>query len=123
MITGITTVAVYATDKEIAKRFYTDVLGFEVSADLGPTLCFLHSTNRHLYIYLKGGMQKAHLNAQSTRLSFFLETDMLASEAYRILTERGARPLQQAPEAVDEEKACFQVPDPDGNIIEIVVRK
>lgn len=33
MITVINTVALYVTDQERARRFYVDVLGFEVTAD------------------------------------------------------------------------------------------
>ena len=69
MFKSIGALAVYVTDKERAKQFYTTVLGFELAADLGPTLCFLKSPNGAIDIYLEGGKQPAAADSESSRLS------------------------------------------------------
>jgi predicted enzyme related to lactoylglutathione lyase len=119
MFNAVTAVAVYVTDKERAKRFYTDVLGFDVAADLGPELCFLRSKNGEIDVYLEGGMKPAAVDRASSRLSFFLRAEDTALEAHARLREAGVRVLQDAPEAVDDRTACFQLLDPDGNILEV----
>ncbi len=119
MFTRIGALAVFVTDKERAKEFYTDVLGFEVAADLGPDLCFLKSKSGAIDIYLEGAKRRSDIDAQNSRLSFFLRTESSAAEAFTMLREAGARLLQEAPEAVDDETARFQLIDPDGNIIEV----
>ena len=119
MFKSIGALAVYVTDKERAKLFYTTVLGFEVSADLGPTLCFLKSPNGAIDIYLEGGKKPAHIDNQTSRLSFFLRSDESASATFAALRNAGGVLLQDEPEAVDDSTACFQLLDPDGNIIEV----
>jgi catechol 2,3-dioxygenase-like lactoylglutathione lyase family enzyme len=111
--------AVYVTDKERAIEFYTSTLGFEVAADLGPTLAFLKSPNGAIHIYLEGGMKPAEVDNLTTRLSFFLHAERSAAETYAELRAHGVRLLQDAPEPVDDKTACFQLLDPDGNIIEV----
>jgi catechol-2,3-dioxygenase len=52
MFTNIRALAIYVTDMQRAKKFYMDVLGFELSADLGPNLCFLKSqVGEYLHLY------------------------------------------------------------------------
>ncbi len=119
MFDAVTAVAVYVTDKERAKRFYTEVLGFDVRADLGPRLCFLKSKSGEIDIYLEGGMKPADSDPGRTRLSFFLRAEEPARDAYVRLREAGVRLLQDAPEPVDERTACFQLLDLDGNILEV----
>lgn len=119
MFKSIGALAVYVTDKERAKEFYTSVLGFEVTADLGPTLCFLKSPNGAIDVYLEGGKKPADTDHDTTRLSFFLRTDAPAEETFASLREAGVPVLQEHPESVDDNTACFQLLDPDGNIIEV----
>jgi predicted enzyme related to lactoylglutathione lyase len=119
MFDAVTAVAVYVTDKERAKSFYTEVLGFEVAVDLGPELCFLRSKSGKIDVYLEGGMKPAAVDRSSSRLSFFLRTEEPARETHAKLREAGVKLLQDAPEAVDERTACFQAVDPDGNILEV----
>jgi predicted enzyme related to lactoylglutathione lyase len=119
MFDAVTAVAVYVTDKERAKRFYTEVLDFDVAVDLGPELCFLKSRNGGINVYLEGGMKPAAVDRGSSRLSFFLHAHAPAEETYRRLQDSGVTLLQDAPQAVDEQIACFQLLDPDGNILEV----
>ncbi len=119
MFKSIGALAVYVTDKERAKEFYTSVLGFEVTVDLGPTLCFLKSPNGAIDIYLEGGMKPAEVGQDTTRLSFFLKAQAPAQEIFESLSKAGAHLLQEQPEPVDDNTACFQLLDPDGNIIEV----
>jgi catechol 2,3-dioxygenase-like lactoylglutathione lyase family enzyme len=118
MYKSIGALAVYVTDKERAKKFYTDILGFEVAADLGPNLCFLKSPGGEIDIYLEGGMKPSDIDNRTSRLSFFLRAEGSASATFAALREAGVQMLQDEPEAVDDTTACFQFLDPDGNIIE-----
>ena len=119
MFTSVTTVAVYVSDMERAREFYTDVLGFRLSANIHPNLCFLRSDSGKINIYLEGGKKTAGIDADTCRLSFFLEAEDAAQKVYDYLRERGVRLLQKAPEFVGDETYCFQFEDPDGNIIEV----
>ena len=119
MFKSINTFAVYVTDKEKAMKFYTDILGFEVSADLGQDLCFLKSRNGKISIYLEGGMKQSTCDNQTCRLGFFLEAEETAEKAFESLKNAGVTLLQEQPEKVDAKIACFQFLDPDGNIIDV----
>jgi catechol 2,3-dioxygenase-like lactoylglutathione lyase family enzyme len=119
MFKSIGALAVYVTDKERAKQFYTTVLGFEVAVDLGPTLCFLRSPNGAIDIYLEGGKQPATADSEHSRLSFFLRAERPAVQVFASLREAGAQLLQDEPQQVDDHTACFQLVDPDGNIVEV----
>ena len=119
MFKSIRSLAAYVSDMESAKKFYTEVLGFEVTADLGPTLCFLNSKSGKIPIYLEGGQKASAADNQTCRLSFFLEAEKSASETYSMLKKAGVKLLQAEPELVADDTACFQFQDPDGNIIEV----
>ena len=119
MFESIRTVAVYVTDLGRAKTFYTEVLGFEVTAEVTPTLCFLRSRSGKISLYLEGGQKPAKTDARTVRLSFFLQTEQSAKDVYKALKARGVKLLQEAPEPVDENTSCFQFEDPDGNILEV----
>ena len=56
MFKDVKTVAVYVSDLERAKKFYTDILGFHLSAQVSDDLCFLKASSGLVHIYLKGGM-------------------------------------------------------------------
>lgn len=116
MFKNIGALAVYVTDLKRAKRFYTKTLGFELSADLGPSLCFLKSGD--INMYLEGGKKPNSVDNQTSRLSFFLTTEKSAFETCASLKAAGVQVLQETPELVDDETACFQFVDLDGNIIE-----
>lgn len=119
MFKRIGCLVIYVTDMERAKRFYTEVLGFEVRVDLGPSLCFLRSKSGEIDIYLESGHKPASVDNQTSRLSFFLESEKTASETYAALKGSGVKLLGDAPELVSDDTACFQFADPDGNIIEV----
>lgn len=119
MFASVNTLAVYVSDKERARRFYCDTLGFLLAVDLSPTLCFLRSPNGKIHIYLEGGMKPSAVDPATARLSFFLQSDQPAQQTYDSLKDAGAQLLQAAPQPVDDETACFQLLDPDGNILEI----
>ena len=112
------TLAVYVTDMARARQFYTDVLGFQVRADVHPGLCFLKSRDGGIDIYLEAGMKPSAVDSRTARLSFFLETEATAAETYARLKAAGVRLLQDAPEDVGDGNSCFQFLDPDGNILE-----
>jgi catechol 2,3-dioxygenase-like lactoylglutathione lyase family enzyme len=116
---SIGALAIYVTDKERAKEFYTTVLGFELVVDLGPNLCFLKSPNGEIDIYLEGGKKPSEVDNETCRLSFFLRSYDPAANTFAALRDAGVRLLQEGPDEVDDHTACFQMLDPDGNIIEV----
>ena len=118
MFKEVQTLAIYATDMARARRFYTEVLGFRVRADVHPGLCFLASPNGKIDIYLEAGMKPAAGDSSTRRLSFFLETESTAAETFDRLKAAGVTLLQDAPEEVGDGIFCFQFLDPDGNILE-----
>ena len=119
MFASVGALAVYVTEKERAQEFYTSILGFEVAADLGPACCFLKSKNGEVDIYLEGGMKPGSVDSRTSRLSFFMRAEVPAAVAFGALQQAGVHLLQDAPEPVDESTACFQLLDPDGNIVEV----
>ncbi len=119
MFARVRSLAVYVSDIKRAKKFYTEILGFEISAEVGPNLCFLKSRSGNINVYMEGGYKQTRINNKTCRLSFFLQSDKPASECYATLRSAGVELLQPKPESVDEETAVFQLKDPDGNIIEV----
>jgi len=120
---GISSLGVYVTDLGRAKKFYTETLGFEVSADLGSTLCFLRSKSGKVNIYLEGGHKPATTDADTARLGFFLEPPDSVRKVFDTLKTQGVSPLQTVPEQVGDDTWWFQFPDPDGNILEVSGRR
>jgi catechol 2,3-dioxygenase-like lactoylglutathione lyase family enzyme len=119
MFIDVSCLAVYVTDYERAKRFYTDVLGFDVRVELGPNLCFLVSKSGGVNIYLEGGYEPSAADDRTARLGFFLDTEKSVFETYEDLKAAGAELLQDAPEQVGDDRFVFRLADPDGNIIEV----
>lgn len=119
MFKSIRALAIYVSDMEKAKKFYTEILGFEVSTQLSPNLCFLESKSGQIHIYLEGGNKPTSIDNRTIRLSFFLQAEKSASETYSALKTASVKILQEAPEQVGDDTSCFQFEDPDGNIIEV----
>jgi predicted enzyme related to lactoylglutathione lyase len=119
MFKSIRALAIYVTNMGRAKKFYTEILGFKVSAEIEPNLCFLESESGNIHIYLQGGNKTTPIDRKTCRLSFFLQAEKSASETYALLKSAGVKLLQTAPELVGDNTSRFQFQDPDGNIIEI----
>lgn len=119
MFKSVGALAIYVTDKPSAVVFYTEVLGFEMAADLGPDACFLRSPIGAIDLYVEGGMKPSSADDQTARLSFFLRAEGSARATFDALREAGVQLLQDEPQAVDDDTACFQMLDLDGNIIEV----
>lgn len=118
MFESVRTVAVFATDLERAKRFYTEVLDFVLRVQPSEDLCFLRSRSGKIHLYLEGGHRPAASSADSAHLSFFLETKGPAREAFDRLLAAGVKLLEQSPEEVGDGTFVFRFEDPDGNILE-----
>lgn len=119
MFKSIRALAIYVTDMGRAKKFYTEILGFKVFAEIGPNLCFLESTSGDIHIYLEGGNKPTFIDRMTCRLSFFLQAEKSASETYALLKSAGVKLLQTVPQLVGDNTSCFQFEYPDGNIIEV----
>jgi catechol 2,3-dioxygenase-like lactoylglutathione lyase family enzyme len=118
MFKSINTLAIHVSEMGQARRFYTEVLGFEVKHDLGPTLCFLISKSGNINIYLEAGHKPNPVDMDDTHLSFFLETEKSAKETFDTLKAAGVTILDEAPFEVGDGVFAFQFLDPDGNILE-----
>ena len=118
MFEGANTLAVYSSDMERARAFYTGVLGFEVRAEPAPDLCFLVSGSGELHIYLEGGHRISRVDEDSCRLSIFLRTEGSIFEVFDGLKEAGVELLDEAPSEVGANTFVFRFRDPDGNILE-----
>lgn len=119
MFDSVRALAVYVQDTEKARDFYTRVLGFEVESEVGPDLFFLRSPNGNIRIHLEGGKNPTFADRDSCRLSFFLRSAEPASVIHERLEAAGVTLLQDSPQQVDDATACFQLVDPDGNIVEV----
>ncbi len=119
MFKRVRALAIYVTDLERAKKFYTEILGFMVSVELGPNLCFLESKSSEIQIYMEGGKKPVSIDNQTCRLSFFLQAEKPVSKVYAAFKAAGVKLLQEKPEFVGDDTYCFQFEDPDGNIIEV----
>ncbi len=123
MFTDVSCLAVYVTDYERSKRFYTDVLGFDVRVELGPNLCFLVSKSGNVHVYLEGGYETSLAGERTARLSFFLDTEKSVFETYDTLKAAGVKLLDDAPEQVGDDRYVFRFADPDGNIMKVSGRR
>jgi len=119
MFKSIRALSIYVTNMERAKKFYTEILEFDVSAELGPNLCFLKFKSGQIHIYLAGGKKPTSVDNQTSRLIFFWQAEKSAFEVYTALKTAGVKILQEAPQSVGDDTFCFQLEDPDGNIIEV----
>ncbi len=117
MFKGINTVTVYVKDLERAKKFYIEILGFELAYDVHPSLSFLKVASTH--VYLEGGYDPVEITDKSARLSFFLEAEGSVKEVFDTLKSKGVKTIQESPEQVGDDTWWFQFKDPDGNILEV----
>jgi catechol 2,3-dioxygenase-like lactoylglutathione lyase family enzyme len=117
MFTDVSCLAVYVTDYERARAFYTGVLGFDIRVELGPNLCFLVSKSGNVHVYLEGGCEPSSAGERAARLSFFLDTEKSIFETYDTLKTAGVKLLDDAPEQVGDDRYVFRFADPDGNIM------
>ena len=118
MFEDVRTVAVYVSDTERAKRFYIEILGFQLRVQVHESLCFLASASGRVHVYLEGGHRAAPNGPDATRLGFFLETEGPARDAFDRLKEAGVTLLDEAPEEVGDGVFVFRFLDPDGNVLE-----
>lgn len=117
MFKSINTVAIYVSDIARAKEFYTNTLGFEVTTDIPPHLCFLKSGDMN--IYLEGGKEPSDVDETSVRLSFFLVAEGSIQDVFAELKGAGVQVLQDEPDTVGDDTYTFQFKDPDENILEV----
>ncbi|MBD3285043.1 hypothetical protein GF359_01595 [candidate division WOR-3 bacterium] len=117
MFTSINTVAVYVSDMERAKKYYTEILGFKLKHDFG-NLCFLVSDSERITVYLEAGYEPSPADYKSTHLSFFLTTAKSTKETFDELKSKGVQILDAEPEEVGDGVYVFRFCDPDGNVLE-----
>ncbi len=119
MFDSVRTIAVYASDLERSKRFYVDLLGFEVRVQVAPDLCFLQSPGGGLHLYLEGGHDPSTISEKNCRLGFYLEASRPVPEVFDALQGAGAAVSPDAPEEVGDGVFTFRVEDPDGLLLDV----
>lgn len=119
MFSGISVLSIYVSDLEKAKKFYIDLIGFELSVDMGSNACFLKFGTGELGVYIEGGYFSAGSTSTTTRLGFCLEASGSVKQLFNKLKRSETRVLQEAPQKVGENIYWFQFEDPDGNVLEV----
>jgi len=111
--------AIYVDDIEVAKEFYTKVLGMTICQVEGAKSCFLGIGNNPQAIYLEGGHPPRVPDVNGACVSFMLCVEN-PEEAFEELSRRGVITLQNKPMEMGGGSLWFQFIDPSGNMIEMV---
>ena len=114
-INEINVIAIYVTDLERAKVFYSSTLGFEVSSEMSPGLLL---TSNEISIYLEPGrMAKSDSPLKCCEVSPCFSTDSIKA-SYEELKKTGVKIVSEYVE-YGPEFAMFKFADPDNNVIEL----
>ena len=114
---SIRSIGIYTNSLDKSLTFYTQVLGFEVTAKIPPSIAMLKSGNINLYI--ESGYESSPNKGEKTKVTVFLDTVIPAMQVFEHLKSAGVKILQEKPEQLDDNVWWFQFCDPDGNILEI----
>ena len=118
-------IALYVKDVDASIKFYTEVLGFQISAKrtAGPG-AFLTCGQFHHDLALFGGLEGAEpVKTNDTTLHHFavqVENFQALKEIYQTLKEKGVKVDQATDHGVT---GSIYVADPDGNRVEIFFDK
>lgn len=106
-------IELFVASPQESKRFYRDVLGFEVTVEQGGDFIWLKSGE--VEILLRPGKPPASPpDYHQAAAGYVLYTDDLPAA----LAELGARGLELQP--MENEPGCFTFSDPDGNWFQLV---
>jgi catechol 2,3-dioxygenase-like lactoylglutathione lyase family enzyme len=114
-LTGLNVLSFYVSDLERAKKFYTEILGFEESGPMGPGFCM---KGAGVTIYLEPGREECPRPPwKYADISPCFATDGV-SDAFEKLADAGVKIISEY-EEFSAEFGMFRIADQDGNIIEI----
>lgn len=112
-VKGLNVIAVYVSDLERAKNFYSNELGFVQTQELPPGLLL---SAGDITIYLEAGRSAKNDILKVTEFSPCFETESVKG-SYEALKESGVK-IISGYEEYGPEFALFRIADPDGNLIE-----
>jgi catechol 2,3-dioxygenase len=111
-------------DLERSKRFFTEILGLQLTGDNGKGMLFFSSdfkTNHHMLAILRAGQGEAPMPEPERQIGMHHVAYELSSfadlrEAYRIFKDNGVKIHQCVFHGVTK---SIYFHDPDGNILEV----
>jgi catechol 2,3-dioxygenase-like lactoylglutathione lyase family enzyme len=125
-IVGIGPVSLFVADLEEARRFYTQVLGFEVRCEVewqGHRGALLYcGTDHHNLALYEAGLRDAlgmDARADSMALGFRLANYRQLRAAVAHLVARGAKEVEVPAELVPGFDYVAHLRDPDGNLVQL----
>ena len=118
-------IGVLTDNIETMKKFYTDVLGFEIELDMEKYIEFKHEGVRFAICtgqVMKEATGEASFkdkrHGHSFELAFLIETPEKVDTTYKELIGKGATPIKEPADMPWGQRTAFFA-DPDGNIHEI----
>lgn len=126
-ILSVGMISIYASDYEVTRNFYTDILGLSDWNPMGDNACYIRfgvmADGNPYGMYIIGGRNPAReYHAMDSRATFALEVES-AGKMFVKLQEAGVRLLQDEPMHMGSNWFWFQFLDPAGNVIEILGRE
>lgn len=113
---GLRHLALHARDLDAMKRFYTDVLGFDVEWEPDPDNVYLSSGIDNLALHRAGGEVKG---GALDHLGLIVRAPEDVDKWAEFLKSRGVEPAV-APKTHRDGARSFYFRDPDGNTIQII---
>jgi len=114
LIKDFTGIAIYVTDLERSKAFYTEVLEFEITYEMDYGIFIKHGD---ITGYIEGKREGISIPPLKHPCICPVFTTESTKEAFDLLSSKGIRIVEEY-RKFTEEFAMFSIADPDGNVIE-----
>ena len=114
LVLGVNVVAIYVSDLDRAKHFYTQILGLQESNDMPPGILL---SAGDFTIYLEGGRKGNHEPGMTLNTVSPCFSSASIRNAYNVLKEQGIHIVEDYVEYTPQ-FAMFRCADPDGNVLE-----
>jgi len=119
-------ITIWTDDVERMKRFYNEIIGFEIEGDLGEYVEFINDgvrfaiCSRSVMIGFSGGY-KRRVSGQGFELAFPCSSPADVDATYESLKKKGVK-FANEPQDMPWNQRTALFEDPDGNIHEIFAR-